>query len=76
MDDLNLLWIGSRGVGKQTQIHKTLAHVAHTRGVQFQIHKSIWTTETNKRLQRESECPPRTECHWLEIQLQIWFCAR
>jgi hypothetical protein len=55
MDDLNLLWIGSRGVGKQTQIHKTLAHVAHARGVQFQIHKSIWSTETNKRLQRESE---------------------
>jgi len=55
MDDLNLLWIGSRGVGKQTQIHKALAHVAHTRGVQFQIYKSIWTTETNKRLQRESE---------------------
>ena len=55
MDDLNLQWIGSRGVGKQTQIHKALAHVAQNRGVQFQIYKSIWTTETNKRLQRESE---------------------
>jgi hypothetical protein len=55
MDDLNLLWIGSRGVGKQTQIHKALAHVAQSRGVHFQIFKSIWSTETNKRLQRESE---------------------
>jgi hypothetical protein len=55
MDDLHLLWIGSRGVGKQTQIHKALAHVAQTRGVQFTIRKAIWSTETNKRLQRESE---------------------
>lgn len=55
MDDLHLLWIGQRGVGKQTQIHKALAHVAQSRGVNFQIKHSIWSTETNKRLQRESE---------------------
>ena len=55
MDDLNLLWIGQRGTGKQTQIHKALQHTAMSRGVNFQIRKSVWTTETNKRLQRESE---------------------
>ncbi len=55
MDDLNLIWIGQRGTGKQTQIHKALAHVAQGRGVHFQIRKSTWSTETNKRLQRESE---------------------
>ena len=55
MDDLHVLWIGQRGVGKQTQIHKSLAHVAQSRGVHFQIKKAVWSTETNKRLQRESE---------------------
>jgi len=55
MDDLNLIWIGSRGVGKQTQVHKTLTHIAQSRGLQFNIRKSIWCTETNKRMQRESE---------------------
>jgi hypothetical protein len=55
MDELNLIWIGQRGTGKQTQIHKALAHVAQGRGVHFQIRKSAWSTETNKRLQRESE---------------------
>jgi hypothetical protein len=55
MDELNLLWIGNHGVGKQVQIHKALTHIAHTRGVHFQIRKAIWSTETNKRLQRESE---------------------
>jgi hypothetical protein len=55
MDDLNLLWIGMHGVGKQVQIHKALGHIAQTRGVHFQIRKSVWSTETNKKLQRESE---------------------
>ena len=55
MDEFNLIWIGQRGTGKQTQIHKALAHIAQGRGVNFQIRKSIWSTETNKRLQRESE---------------------
>jgi len=55
MDDLNLIWLGGRGTGKQTQIHKALQHVAQGRGVNFQIRKATWTTETNKRLQRESE---------------------
>jgi hypothetical protein len=55
MDEFNLIWIGNRGVGKQYQIHKALQHVAHQRGVNFQIRKSVWTTETNKKLQRESE---------------------
>jgi hypothetical protein len=65
MDELNLLWIGQRGCGKQTQIHKALAHVAQGRGVPFQIRKSVWSTETNKRLQRESE---QTEAQEDEIE--------
>ena len=55
MDDLNLIWLGGRGTGKQTQIHKALQHVAQGRGVNFQIRKATWTTETNKQLQRISE---------------------
>jgi hypothetical protein len=55
MDELNLIWIGNRGVGKQTQIHKALQAVAQGRGVSFSIRKGMWSTETNKRLQRESE---------------------
>jgi hypothetical protein len=55
MDDLNCIWIGNRGTGKQVQIHKALQHVAQSRGVPFSIRKAIWSTETNKRLQRESE---------------------
>jgi hypothetical protein len=55
MDELNLIWIGNRGTGKQTQIHKALQHVAQGRGIGFQIRKAIWTTDTNKKLQRESE---------------------
>lgn len=55
MDELNLIWIGNRGVGKQTQIHKALQNVAQSRGVNFSIRKGMWSTETNKRLQRESE---------------------
>lgn len=55
MDELNLIWIGNRGTGKQTQIHKALQHVAQGRGVGFQIRKATWTTDTNKKLQRESE---------------------
>ena len=55
MDEFNLIWIGQRGTGKQTHIHKALAHIAQGRGVHFQIRKSTWSTETNKRLQRESE---------------------
>jgi hypothetical protein len=55
MDELNLIWIGNRGTGKKTQIHKALAHVAQGRGVSFQIRNSVWSTETNKKIQRESE---------------------
>jgi hypothetical protein len=55
MDELNLIWLGNRGVGKQYHIHKALQHVAQNRGVHFQIRKSVWTTENNKKLQRESE---------------------
>lgn len=55
MDDLNLLWIGQRGAGKRVQIHKALEHVAQTRGVSFAIRKGLWSTETNKQAQRESE---------------------
>ncbi len=55
MDELNCIWLGQKGTGKQAQIHKALQHIAQNRGVHFQIRKGIWTTETNKRLQRESE---------------------
>ncbi len=55
MDDLNLLWIGARGVGKRTHIQKALAHVAQNRGVSFSLRKATWSTETNKKLQRDSE---------------------
>jgi hypothetical protein len=55
MDELNLIWIGNRGTGKQTQIHKALQQVAQGRGVGFQVRKAVWTTDTNKKLQRESE---------------------
>ena len=65
MDELNLLWIGPRGSGKQTQVHKALAHVAQSRGVPFQLRKSVWSTETNKKQQRESE---QTEAQQDEIE--------
>jgi hypothetical protein len=65
MDELNLLWIGQRGTGKRTQLHKSLGHVAQGRGVPFQLRKSLWSTETNKRLQRESE---QTEAQEDEIE--------
>lgn len=55
MDELNLLWIGGRGTGKKTQVHKALQHVAQTRGVQYTPRKAVWSIESNKRLQRESE---------------------
>jgi hypothetical protein len=55
MDDLNLVWIGQKGVGKKTQIHKALQHIAQGRGVQFQPHIANWSKETNKKQQRESE---------------------
>jgi hypothetical protein len=55
MDELNLIWIGNRGVGKQTHIHKSLQHIAQSRGVHFSIRKAIWSTDTHKQLQRESE---------------------
>jgi len=55
MDELNLLWLGQRGTGKRTSIQKALAHVAQSRGVPFTLRKAIWSTETNKHLQRESE---------------------
>ena len=65
MDELNLLWIGQRGTGKRTNLQKALAHVAQGRGIPFQLRKSIWSTETNKRLQRESE---QTEAQEDEIE--------
>ncbi len=55
MDELNLIWMGNRGVGKQTQLHKALQHVAQSRGVHFSIRTAIWTKETNKRMQRDSQ---------------------
>ena len=54
MDELNLLWIGNRGVGKKTHVLKALQHVAQVRGVSFHIRKAIWSTDTNRKLQRDS----------------------
>lgn len=65
MDELNLLWIGNRGTGKRTQLQKSLQHVAQSRGVHFSIRKGVWSTETNKKLQRESE---QTEAQQDEIE--------
>lgn len=55
MDDLNIIWLGNRGTGKKHQVHKALQHIAQNRSVHFQIRKAIWSTESNKKLQRESE---------------------
>jgi hypothetical protein len=55
MDELNIIWLGNRGTGKKHQVHKALEHIAQNRGVHFQIRKSVWSTESNKKLQRESE---------------------
>lgn len=55
MDDLHLVWLGGRGVGKKTSLHKALAHVATGRGVTFSIKKGIWSTEPPKKLARESQ---------------------
>ena len=65
MDELNLLWIGQRGTGKRTNLQKALSQVAQGRGISFQLRKSIWSTETNKRLQRESE---QTEAQEDEVE--------
>ena len=55
MDDLHILWLGQRGTGKRTHVQKALQHVAQNRGVPFQLRKGIWTTDSSKKLQRESE---------------------
>lgn len=55
MDDLHIVWLGQRGTGKKSQIHKALQHIAQNRGVPFHIRKSIWSIDSNKKLQRESE---------------------
>lgn len=55
MDDLHIVWLGQRGTGKLTQLHKALAHVAQGRGVPFHVRKGIWSTDSSKKLQRESE---------------------
>lgn len=61
MDDLHLLWIGGRGVGKKTSLQKALQHVATGRGVPFTVRKGIWSTETPKKLARESQATEPTE---------------
>lgn len=55
MDELHCVWIGSRGVGKKTAIHKALQHVAHSRQVAFHIKPGQWTTDSSKKLQKDSE---------------------
>jgi hypothetical protein len=65
MDELHCIWLGNRGTGKKTQIHKALSQVAHSRGIPFTIRPSMWSTETNKRQQRESE---QTEAQQDEVE--------
>ena len=55
MDDLHVLWLGQRGTGKRTQLQKALQHVAQSRGVPFVLRKGTWSTDSSKKLQRESE---------------------
>lgn len=61
MDDLHFVWLGGRGVGKKTALHKALQQVANDRGVQFQVRKGLWSTETNKKLARDSQVTQPTE---------------
>jgi len=61
MDDLHLIWIGNRGVGKKTSLHKALAHVAQSRNVSFVVRKGVWSTETPKKMTRESQTTEPTE---------------
>lgn len=61
MDDLHVVWLGQRGVGKKYQLHKALAHVAQGRGIPFHIRKGTWSTDSAKKLQRESEQTTATQ---------------
>lgn len=61
MDELHVVWLGPRGTGKKAQIHKALEHVAHGRGVPFQIRSGIWSTDNPKKLVRESESTAPTQ---------------
>lgn len=61
MDDLHLIWLGGRGVGKKTALHKALSHVAQGRGITFSIRKGLWSTETPKKMARESQTTEPTE---------------
>ncbi len=55
MDDLHIVWIGARGVGKKTALHKALAQVAHSRNVGFSLKQSTWSMENATKMQKESE---------------------
>jgi hypothetical protein len=55
MDDLHIVWIGGRGVGKKTALHKALGQVAHSRNVGFSVKQSTWSMENAKKMQKESE---------------------
>ena len=55
MDELHCVWIGSRGVGKKTAVHKALQNVAHSRQVAFHLKPGQWTTDSSKKLQKDSE---------------------
>ena len=53
MDDIHVVWAGPRGSGKRTNLQKALAHVAHLRGVPFQLKTSFWSTESKKAVKDE-----------------------
>ena len=48
MDDIHVVWTGPRGSGKRTNLQKALAHVAHLRGLPFQVKPAFWSTESKK----------------------------
>ncbi len=65
MDDLHIVWTGPRGSGKRTHLQKHLQHVAHLRGLPYQIKSGFWSTKTVKEDTTEEkedvEAPAQTD---------------
>jgi hypothetical protein len=61
MDDINVVWTGNRGTGKRTALHKTLAAVAASRGLPFNIKKGLWSMNSTKQMIKESETSEAVE---------------
>jgi hypothetical protein len=61
MDEVNVVWMGNRGVGKRTALHKALAAVATSRGLPFHIKKGLWSMNSTKKMIKESETSEAVE---------------